>query len=102
MGFSSDAAIKPEPQQSISGADLDHRVQELEREEQAALVLVDHSKKIAEEVLKEKGIKLSSARRRAAINFDHQSFKQGIEDSKEIDINQRAIRDEVKVKTEKS
>ena len=87
---------------SISGIDLQTRVEELEREEQAALVLVDHSEKIAEEVLEEHHVKLSNARARKPIKFDNQSYEKGIEDSREIDINQRAIRDEVKVKVEKS
>ena len=85
----------------ISGIDLKRRVEELEKEEQAALVLVDHNKKIAEEVLKEHDIKLSKGRKRKAIDFDCRSYNQGIEDSKEIDMNQRAIRDEIKVKSEK-
>ena len=86
---------------SLSGADLQNRVEELEKEEQAALVLVDHNQKVAEEVLEEQGIKLSSGRKRKPIQFDNQSYRKGIEDSREIDINQRAIRDEVKVKVEK-
>jgi len=86
---------------SISGSDLQNRVDELEKEEQAALVLVDHNKKVAEEVLEEHNIKLSSGRKRKPIQFDRQSYEIGIEDAKEIDINQRAIRDEVKVKVEK-
>mmetsp|Transcript_18802 Transcript_18802/g.46677 ORF Transcript_18802/g.46677 Transcript_18802/m.46677 type:complete len:598 (-) Transcript_18802:251-2044(-) len=87
---------------SISGIDLQNRVEELEKEEQAALVLVDHNKKVAEEVLKEHDIKLSSGRKRKPIQFDRHSYDRGVEDSKEIDINQRAIREEVNVKVEKS
>ncbi len=87
---------------SISGIDLQNRVEELEKEEQAALVLVDHNKKLAEEVLEEHNIKLKSGRKRKPIRFDRQSYEVGIEDAKEIDINQRAIRDEVKVKVEKT
>lgn len=87
---------------SISGADLQNRVEELEKEEQAALVLVNHNEKVAEEVLKEQGVKLSSGRKRKPIQFDNRSYSKGIEDAREIDINQRAIRDEVKVKPEKS
>jgi len=86
----------------LSGIDLENRVNELKQEEQAALVLVDHNEKVAEEVLKDNNIKLSAARKRKPIRFDRQSYERGIEDSKEIDINQRAIRDEVKVKVEKS
>jgi len=85
----------------ISGIDLQRRVEELEKEQQAALVLVDHNKKIAEEVLIEHDIKLKKGRKRKAIDFDCRSYNQGIEDSKEIDMNQRAIRDEIKVKSEK-
>jgi len=88
---------KPKP---ISGIDLRHRLEELEEEQQAALVLVNHNEKIAEEVLKEHDIKLKSGRKRKAIDFDRHSYDKGIEDSKEIDMNQRAIRDEVKVKNE--
>jgi hypothetical protein len=89
---------KPKP---ISGFDLQSRVKELEEEQQAALVLVNHNEKIAEEVLKEHDIKLSSGRKRKAIDFDRHSYNRGIEDAKEIDMNQRAIRDDVKVKKEK-
>ncbi|CAJ1931387.1 unnamed protein product [Cylindrotheca closterium] len=84
----------------LSGETLDKRLRELENENQAAITLVDHRKKVAEEILKENGIKLSSSRPRAQMNFDHNSYRQGIEDAKEVDINQRAIRDEVKVKRE--
>jgi len=89
---------KPKP---ISGIDLRHRLEELEDEQQAALVLVNHNEKIAEEVLKEHDIKLKSGRKRKEIDFDRHSYDKGIEDSKEIDMNQRAIRDEVKVKNER-
>jgi len=93
---------KPDKTHSISGIDLQNRLEELENEEQAALVLVDHSKKIAEDLLKEEGIQLSASEKRRPIRFDNNSYNKGIEDSNEIDINQRAIRDEVKVKVEKS
>lgn len=92
------SVAKPPP--VLSGMALDQRLQELENENQAALTLVDHRKKVAEDVLKDNGVKLSSARPRARMNFDGKSYRQGIEDSKEVDINQRAIRDEVKVKRE--
>ena len=98
----SSAEAKPDTPRSISGIDLQNRVEELEKEEQAALVLVDHSERIAEDLLKEEGIKLSARRKKKPIRFDNRSYNKGIEDSKEIDINQRAIRDEVKVKVEKS
>jgi hypothetical protein len=76
------------------------RLQELENLQQAAIVLVDHREKIAEQVLKDRGLKLGSAIKRKAITFDKRSYRQGVEDAKEIDINQRAIRDEVKIKKE--
>ena len=99
----SSGEVKPDPQpRSFSGIDLEHRVEELEKEEQAALVLVDHNEKVAEQVLKEHNISLTTGRRRSsAFCFDNRSYKKGIEDAKEIDLNQRAIRDEVKVKPEK-
>jgi Protein of unknown function (DUF2786) len=87
-------------QTSLPKAGSNH-LQQLEQEEQAALVLVSHGEKVAEEVLEAHGIKLSRGRKRQSIQFDRYSFRQGVEDSKEIDINQRAIRDETKVKREK-
>jgi hypothetical protein len=83
-------------------SNLDRRVEKLEREEQAALVLVDHKEKVAEQVLKDNNIKLSTGRRRKTIKFDHASYEKGIEDAEEVDINQRAIRDGVRVKKEKA
>mmetsp|Transcript_43651 Transcript_43651/g.105283 ORF Transcript_43651/g.105283 Transcript_43651/m.105283 type:complete len:686 (+) Transcript_43651:47-2104(+) len=84
----------------LSGKALDRRLHELENENQAALTLVDHREKVAEDVLKDNGVKLSQRRRRAEMKFDRNSYRQGIKDSKEVDLNQRAIRDEVKVKRE--
>ncbi|KAL3912368.1 MAG: hypothetical protein SGILL_006910 [Bacillariaceae sp.] len=86
---------------TLSGAQLEKRAEELQQESQCALALVDHSKKVAEKVLEDEGIKVHTARKRKAIQFDHGAHRQGVEDSKEIDINQRAIRHEVKVKREK-
>ena len=63
-------------------------------------MLVNHREKVAEDVLKDNGIKLVSSRKRKAINFDRRSYRKGMEDAKEIDLNQRAIRNEVKVKKE--
>jgi len=88
---------------TITGEALQRLHEELEKEDRAALALVDHSEKIAEEVLKDNDIKLSKGRKRKAILMDRSSYRQGVEDSKEIDINQRAIRQEMaKVKTEKT
>eukprot|EP00977_Amphora_coffeiformis_P018824 scaffold6750_cov160-Amphora_coffeaeformis.AAC.8 len=84
----------------LEGEKLDSRVREMEREEQAALVLVDRREKIAEEVLKKNNIKLSKATKQKPIQFDGASYRRGVEDSKEIDLNQRAIRAEIKVKKE--
>jgi len=89
------------PQKVVSGDDLKRRIEELEKQNEAAIVLVNHREKVAEQVLKENGVKLSKGRKRKAIDFDHRSYHKGIEDSREIDINQRAIRDEVRVKKEK-
>ncbi|CAB9503856.1 expressed unknown protein [Seminavis robusta] len=86
---------------TVTGDDLNNRLHQLEQEEQAAIVLVDHGEKVAEDVLKEHEIKLRTGRKRKAINFDRKSFRKGIEDSKEIDINQRALRDKTRVKKEK-
>lgn len=55
---------------------------------------MNHQEKIADKVLEEQGIKLSSGRKRSRMNL------KGMEDVEEIDINQRAIRDEVKFKKE--
>jgi hypothetical protein len=86
---------------SLSGEVLDNRLREMEDDEQNALVLVNHRQKVAKEVLEEHNIKVKKAAKRKPITFDWTSYNKGVEDSKEIDINQRAIRDEVKVKKEK-
>lgn len=95
------ARAAPTPAKPVSGEELDRRLKELENENSAALTLVNHQEKIAKEVLEKEGIKTSAGRARRRFQFDQNSYKQGIEDAKEIDINQRAIRDEVKVKKEK-
>jgi hypothetical protein len=75
----------------------------LERENEAAVALVNHSERIAKDVLKENDIKVYKGARRRAIHFDPHSYEKGIVDSKEVDIDQRAIRQEaVKVKKEKT
>jgi len=103
--FSGAAAAAPPASEAVppplSGDALSRRLEELEAEEKTSLVLVDHREKVAEEVLKERDIKLSTGRKHKPIAFDSASYRKGIEDSKEIDINQRAIRDEVKIKKEK-
>ncbi len=87
-------------QSTTAGGAVSDRLKELEKEEQAAIVLVDHGQKVAEQVLEEHGVKLSSGRKRKAINFCRDSYAKGVEDSKEIDINQRALRHETRVKKE--
>ena len=89
------------PVKESKATSMAKRLEDLEKEERAAIVLVDHREKIAEEVLKEQGIKVRSGRKRKAITFDWKSYQTGIEDSKEIDINQRALRDSARVKKEK-
>lgn len=84
----------------LSGRKLEQKVKEIEHEEKAALVLVDHRKKVAEKVLKDNKIKLTKGRKSASIQFDRDSYDKGIKDSTEIDLNQRAIRDKVRVKKE--
>lgn len=86
---------------TLTGEALERRLEEMEKEEQAALVLVDHKEKIAEQVLKDEGIELSAGRKLKPIQFDSNSYRRGVEDSREIDINQRAIRDEVRIKKER-
>jgi hypothetical protein len=85
----------------LSGEALQRRLQTLEDENQSALVLVDHREKVAERVLKERKIKVRKGRKWQPMTFDRTSYDQGVVDAKEIDINQRAIRDEIKVKREK-
>jgi len=84
----------------LSGRKLEQKVKNIEQEEKAALVLVDHRKKVAEKVLKDNQIKLTKGRKSASIQFDRYSYDKGVEDSTEIDLNQRAIRDKVRVKKE--
>jgi hypothetical protein len=85
-----------EKKTTFTGDALQRRLEELEKENEAALTLVDHSAKIAAQVLKDNDIKiLNGTTRDKPILFDRHSYEQGIEDSKEIDIDQRAIRQEV-------
>jgi hypothetical protein len=100
MNDHSTQSSPPARMSSISGETLERRVKEMEKEQENSLVLVDHSKKVAKEVLEERNIKVRKGAKRKPITFDRTSYDKGVEDSKEIDINQRAIRDEVKVKKE--
>jgi len=89
------SAKKPTPEE---------RLRQLEQNDMATLALVDHRKKIEEEVLEEKGIKLSKGRRQSRLkHFDSRAYEDGKEDAKEIDLKQRAIHDDYmkKVKKEK-
>jgi hypothetical protein len=87
----------------LSGEALHHRLGEMEQQEQTTLVLVNHQERVAKQVLKENNIKIRKAVKRKEISaFDHRSYHKGVEDSKEIDINQRALRDEVRVKRERT
>ena len=85
----------------LSGDNLTQRLEEMEQEEQTALVLVNHQEKVAEDVLKHNGIKIYSGRKRKRIAWDHTSYEKGILDSKEIDLNQRAIKDDWTKKVKK-
>ena len=90
----------PKSKADLEAKRRERRLKEIEKEKQAAIVLVDHREKIADQVLEDQGITLSSGRKRSRINIDRRSYDKGIVDSREIDINQRAIRDEIKVKKE--
>ena len=98
------ASVSPGPAETTTQNDSTTKNQEIlnkmEQEEQAALVLIDHREKVAEKVLEDNGIKVRKSRRKSRICFDRRSYQKGVEDSKEIDINQRAIRDEVRFKRE--
>lgn len=83
-------------------ADASKRLEELERQEEAALVLSDVHEKAADEVLKERKVKLKKGRKMTAVDRRSAAYNDGIEDSKKIDMNQRAIRDGVRVKKEKA
>mmetsp|Transcript_17171 Transcript_17171/g.37061 ORF Transcript_17171/g.37061 Transcript_17171/m.37061 type:complete len:754 (-) Transcript_17171:209-2470(-) len=64
----------------------------LERENTAHLALVDHHKKIASEILKTKNIKVRTGRKAKSITLNRKAYEKGVIDSKEIDLNQQAIR----------
>ena len=97
-GPGADADDRPVP---AAGDAPRSRAEALEVERRAALVLANHAEKIAEDVLKEHEVKLCRGRKRAAIEVDARSYRQGVEDARDVDMNQRAIRDEVRVKREK-
>ena len=91
----------PKSRAELEATRREKRLKEIEKEKEAAIVLVNHREKVADQVLKDQNIKLRSGRKkRSNMNFDSRSYYQGVEDAKEIDINQRAIRDGVKVKKE--
>jgi hypothetical protein len=71
---------------------VENIVDQLQRENTALLALIDHHKKIAADVLKTAKIKLRSARRQKSIPLDHNAYNRGVIDSKEIDLNQQAIK----------
>ena len=78
------------------------RLRQQERNNTAALALVDHRTKVEEEVLKEEGIKLSKGRRQSRLKrFDSLAYEDGKEDAKEIDLKQRAIHDDWRKKVKK-
>ena len=68
-------------------------VEKMERDKQSALTLIAHTEKVAETFLKEVGVKLSKrAQTYTKCAWRAASYEQGKEDSKNIDINQRAIK----------
>lgn len=64
----------------------------LEKEENTTLALIDHHERIAKDILKEAKVKVHKTPKRAKIEFNYESYEQGIKDAKEIDLDQRAIR----------
>lgn len=91
--------LKPDGPPSKSAA---AKIFELERENQAAVVLANQNEKIQSKVLEEEGIKLSSGRKLKRLSrFDRSSFQKGEEDSKQIDLKQRAIADDWRKKMKK-
>ncbi|GMH82131.1 hypothetical protein TrST_g9754 [Triparma strigata] len=66
-------------------------VAQLEKENNFQLALIDHNKAIAESVLKKGDIKLKAGRKKVKINRNSSSYVKGKEDSKEIDLDQKAI-----------
>jgi len=65
----------------------------MERDQKTALTLTAHTEKVAETFLKEVGVKLSHRKHAyTKCAWRAASYEQGKEDSKNIDINQRAIK----------
>ena len=68
------------------------KIQEIEREKEAAIVLADQNKRVQEEVLKENDVKVyAGAKRKRPSTYDSSAYWKGHHDSKEIDLKQRAI-----------
>ncbi|KAL7546362.1 hypothetical protein ACHAWF_014251, partial [Thalassiosira exigua] len=65
---------------------------EFEQENTAYLALIDHREKIALDVLKSNNIQLRPGKKRKSISVNHVAYKKGRTDSKEIDLNQQAIK----------
>ena len=75
---------------------VSQRLERLEKREEAALALVDQHKQVAKDVLKESNIKLRTARKLTSVDTKSKAYEDGLKDSSQLDINQRAIRDGVK------
>ena len=72
------------------------RLERLEKREEATLALVDHHEQVAKDFLKERNIKLRSARKMTSVDTKSKAYEDGLRDSSQLDINQRAIRNGVK------
>ena len=85
-----DVKVKAEKKESKKRAKT--VIARLERENSSALVLVSHNKKIAESVLKDRNITVKKGNIRPKIKFNRHSHQQGKEDSREIDLDQKALK----------
>jgi Protein of unknown function (DUF2786) len=88
--------------------DAKTKVNEVEKEKEAAIILADQNTKVQEDVInkwkEETGRKIYAGRKRKAPSvYDGSAFRKGQEDAKQIDLKQRAIGEDYakKVKREK-
>lgn len=71
--------------------------QAMAKNQERALQLYEHSKAVGKELLASNGIKISEAKKaRASKNWDQKAYDQGKVDSKDLNLNQKSIRNKQK------
>jgi hypothetical protein len=67
-------------------------LRKLEDEARVSTALIIHSEDIADKILKARGIKFKSSTRMGRVETNHAAWSKGVDDSKNINLNERAIK----------